>query len=61
MRFRTMTIRYILFRAMDYLEKPDQRERIQQETERFINRQFRGALVDHLPQKELEILAGKGV
>ncbi|MDY6816682.1 MAG: TetR family transcriptional regulator [Pseudomonadota bacterium] len=56
-----MTIRYILFRAMDYLEKPDQRERIQQETERFINRQFRGALVDHLPQKELEILAGKGV
>ncbi len=37
-----MTIRYILFRAMDYIEKPEQRERIQVETERFINRQFRG-------------------
>lgn len=41
-----MTIRYILFRAMDYIEKPEQRERIQVETERFINRQFRGALVE---------------
>ena len=37
-----MTIRYILFRAMDYIEKPAQRAMIQHETERFINRQFRG-------------------
>ncbi|WP_431474363.1 TetR family transcriptional regulator [Marinobacter sp. KM021] len=43
-----MTIRYILFRAMDYIEKPEQRENIQQETERFINRQFRGALIEEL-------------
>lgn len=52
-----MTIRYILFRAMDYLEKPDQRTRIQLETERFINRQFRGAMVEHLPQRQLESVA----
>lgn len=52
-----MTIRYILFRAMDYLEKPDQRRRIQLETERFINRQFRGAMVEHVPQRELETVA----
>lgn len=54
-----MTIRYILFRAMDYLEKPDQRERIQRETERFINRQFRGAMVEHLSTDLLESAAGK--
>lgn len=48
-----MTIRYILFRAMDYLEKTDQRERIQLETERFINRQFRGALVEKLSPEEI--------
>ena len=52
-----MTIRYILFRAMDYIEKPEQRERIQVETERFINRQFRGAMLDHLSQTEVERLA----
>lgn len=52
-----MTIRYILFRAMDYLEKPDQRERIQRETERFINRQFRGAMVDHVSSSTLEAIA----
>lgn len=51
-----MTIRYILFRAMDYIEKPAQREAIQQETERFINRQFRGALLDHLSNDELDAL-----
>ncbi|BES73784.1 hypothetical protein RE428_48020 [Marinobacter nanhaiticus D15-8W] len=48
-----MTIRYILFRAMDYIEKVDQRERIQLETERFINRQFRGALVERLSPEEI--------
>lgn len=48
-----MTIRYILFRAMDYIEKADQRERIQLETERFINRQFRGALVEKLSPEEI--------
>lgn len=48
-----MTIRYILFRAMDYIEKPDQREQIQRETERFINRQFRGAMVEHLNESVL--------
>lgn len=52
-----MTIRYILFRAMDYIEKPEQREAIQRETERFINRQFRGAMLDHLPQSQVEALA----
>ncbi len=52
-----MTIRYILFRAMDYIEKPAQRETIQSETEHFINRQFRGAMLDHLSQTEVERLA----
>lgn len=54
-----MTIRYILFRAMDYIEKPTQREAIQQETERFINRQFRGAMLDHLSQTDVAGLARK--
>ena len=48
-----MTIRYILFRAMDYIEKPEQRERIQVETERFINRQFRGALLEGVEVENL--------
>ncbi|OZC36196.1 TetR family transcriptional regulator [Marinobacter vinifirmus] len=48
-----MTIRYILFRAMDYIEKPEQRERIQLETERFINRQFRGALLEGVEVENL--------
>lgn len=48
-----MTIRYILFRAMDYIEKPEQRERIQVETERFINRQFRGALIEELDSGQI--------
>ncbi|MDX1598715.1 MAG: TetR family transcriptional regulator [Marinobacter sp.] len=51
-----MTIRYILFRAMDYIEKPEQRETIQRETERFINRQFRGAMLDNLSQGDIDIL-----
>ncbi|MEQ9544492.1 MAG: TetR family transcriptional regulator [Marinobacter sp.] len=51
-----MTIRYILFRAMDYIEKPEQRETIQRETERFINRQFRGAMLDNLSQGDIETL-----
>ena len=48
-----MTIRYILFRAMDYIEKPEQREQIQVETERFINRQFRGALLEGVEVENL--------
>lgn len=48
-----MTIRYILFRAMDYIEKPGQREQIQVETERFINRQFRGALLEGVEVENL--------
>ncbi|MCC4271211.1 TetR family transcriptional regulator [Marinobacter nauticus] len=48
-----MTIRYILFRALDYIEKPGQRERIQVETERFINRQFRGALIEELDSGQI--------
>lgn len=52
-----MTIRYILFRAMDYIDQPGERERIQQETERFINRQFRGALVEQLTVEQLQALA----
>lgn len=51
-----MTIRYILFRAMDYIEKPEQREVIQKETERFINRQFRGAVVEHMEELDLHAL-----
>lgn len=51
-----MTIRYILYRAMDYIEKPGQRQRIQQETERFIDRQFRGALVENLSLEQIEAL-----
>jgi hypothetical protein len=52
-----MTIHYILFRAMDYIENPRQREQIQLETERFINRQFRGALLEHLSQGEVQAMA----
>lgn len=52
-----MTIRYLLFRAMDYIEKPEQRAAIQRETERFINRQFRGALLDSLSNDEIEALS----
>ncbi|MDY6797260.1 MAG: TetR family transcriptional regulator [Pseudomonadota bacterium] len=52
-----MTIHYILFRAMDYIENPQQREQIQLETERFINRQFRGALLEHLSQGEVQAMA----
>ncbi|WP_166256597.1 TetR family transcriptional regulator [Marinobacter salicampi] len=48
-----MTIRYILFRAMDYIEKPQQRDQIQQETERFINRQFKGAFVEQLEPQDI--------
>ena len=48
-----MTIRYILFRAMDYIEKPAQRETIQTETEHFINRQFRGALIEELDSGQI--------
>lgn len=51
-----MTIRYILFRAMDYLEKPAQREKIQLETENFILRQFRGALLDDVPEAAIHRL-----
>ncbi|WP_203142122.1 TetR family transcriptional regulator [Marinobacter mangrovi] len=54
-----MTIRYILFRAMDYIEKPEQRDRIQIETEHFINRQFRGALVESLPPETIARWASK--
>jgi len=55
-----MTIRYILFRAMDYIDAPEQRERIQRETEEFINRQFRGAMVEHLtPEQITALIAGK--
>lgn len=55
-----MTIRYILFRAMDYIDAPEQRERIQRETEEFINRQFRGAMVEHLtPEQIAARIAGK--
>jgi hypothetical protein len=38
---------------MDYIEKPEQREKIQQETERFINRQFRGALVESQSEEDI--------
>ena len=55
------TIRYMLFRAMDYLDRPRQREAIRLETERFINRQFRGALVDNLaPEDIAKMTAGAG-
>lgn len=55
-----MTIRYILFRAMDYIEKPGQREQIQRETERFINWQFRGALVESLSPEQIRTLVSRG-
>ncbi len=54
-----MTIRYILFRAMDYIDRPDQREQIQLETERFINRQFRGAMFDGLTEREVQSLIAR--
>lgn len=54
-----MTIRYILFRALDYIEKPAQRAMIQHETERFINRQFRGAMLDGLAESEVQALLEK--
>lgn len=51
-----MTITYILFRAMDYIDKPDQRGTIREETERFINRQFRGAMLDKLSESDVQAL-----
>ncbi len=54
-----MTIRYILFRAMDYIDAPEQRERIQRETENFINRQFRGAMVEHLTPEQVAALVAE--
>ena len=53
-----MTIRYILFRAMDYIAKPEQLTQIQQETERFINRQFKGALVEAFSPEALAEMRG---
>ena len=54
-----MTIRYILFRAMDYVDKPEQRGNIRVETERFINRQFRGAMLDGLSESDLQALVAR--
>ena len=54
-----MTIRYILFRAMDYVDKPEQRGTIREETERFINRQFRGAMLDGLSESDLQVLVAR--
>lgn len=54
-----MTIRYILFRAMDYIDKPDQRGKIQRETELFINRQFRGAMLDGLTEAQVQALIAR--
>ena len=54
-----MTIRYILFRSMDYIDKPEQREIIKRETELFINRQFRGAMLDGLTDSEAQKLLTK--
>jgi len=48
-----MTIRYILFRAVDYIDRENQRDTIQLETERYINRQFLGAMVEHLSPEEI--------
>jgi hypothetical protein len=41
---------------MDYIDKPDQRGNIRDETERFINRQFRGAMLDELPESDVQAL-----
>ncbi len=54
-----MTIRYILFRAMDYIDIPDQRGKIQHETELFINRQFRGAMLDGLTEAEVQAFVAR--
>ena len=37
-------VRFMLFRGMDYIENEGQQEAIQAETERFLRRQFMGAL-----------------
>ncbi|MEQ6886280.1 TetR family transcriptional regulator [Salicola sp. Rm-C-2C1-2] len=44
---RTM-VRFMLFRGMDYIEHPEQQKAIQQETERFLRRQFMGAMAETL-------------
>lgn len=41
-------VRFMLFRGMDYIEHPEQQKAIQQETERFLRRQFMGAMAEIL-------------
>lgn len=40
------TVRYMLFRGMDYIEYPEQQDAIRLETVRFLRRQFAGALAE---------------
>ena len=54
-----MTPRYLLLRAIDYIDKPDQRGKIQNETELFINRQFRRAMLDRLTETQVQALIAK--
>ena len=44
---------------MDYIEKPEQRALIQHETERFINRQFRGAMLEGMAESDVQALLEK--
>lgn len=51
-------VRYILFRGMDYIEYPEQQQSIRQETERFLRRQFLGALTEQRDPAYAEAVMG---
>lgn len=53
-------VRFMLFRGMDYIEYPEQQKAIQQETERFLRRQFTGAMAEVLMPDLNATLAGSG-
>lgn len=52
-------VRYMLFRGMDYIESDGQQRAIQEETERFLRRQFMGALAEKMLPGLDARLAGK--
>lgn len=51
-------VRYMLFRGMDYIEYPEQQDAIRRETERFLRRQFLGALTEHRNPAYAEAVMG---
>ncbi len=52
------TVRYMLFRGMDYIEYPDQQDAIRLETVRFLRRQYAGALAEQVSPELMSRLMG---